>query len=63
MSVEFSEDDCWCDDGIDEEDLEEAVGSCDRCGADYYPFEDDGRELCGECQWYLDNAGGSTNER
>ena len=28
------------------------IGSCDNCGVNVYPDEDDGSGLCGQCQWF-----------
>jgi hypothetical protein len=41
------------EDYCDEPDSE-PCGSCDECGADIFPDEDDGSGLCDQCSFYAE---------
>ncbi len=46
--------DCDWDESLDDEDYAEPIGSCDNCGTNIYRYDDDGTELCDQCQWWAD---------
>lgn len=46
----------------EEEDDSEPADSCESCGGNIYPFEDDGSGLCDQCQWYAEHGASQSNE-
>lgn len=40
-----------------EDDVVEAVDSCEECGCNIYEDEWDGSGLCDRCLWYIENSG------
>jgi len=42
----------------DDDDSNEPVSSCEKCGSNVYESEDDGSGLCDACAWSLRIAGG-----
>lgn len=46
----------------EEDDDSEPTDSCESCGANIYPHEDDGSHVCDQCQWYAEHGASNSNE-